>query len=141
MKITIINGPNLNLLGSRETRVYGQASLASVEEGLRSTFPSVEFTFTQSNHEGDLIDAVQEAAKQGSQVVINPGGYTHTSVALRDAIAAVNIKVVEVHISNIYDREDFRRISLTAPKCDAIVSGMGVFGYEAGVRFLLGLKG
>lgn len=133
----MINGPNLNLLGQREPEVYGMLSAESIIDGLRLSFPSITFHYYQSNHEGDLIDKVQEFGMKGVPIVLNPGGYTHTSVALRDAIAAVKAPVVEVHLSNIHRREDFRRISLTAPVCEAVVSGLGKEGYRAAVAFLL----
>lgn len=136
-RIAIINGPNLNLLGKREPEVYGHANFESVLEGLKESFPDCELVYYQSNHEGELIDALHAEGFQGTGIVFNPGGYTHTSVALRDAISAIETPVVEVHISNVYQREDFRRVSLTAPVCMAVISGMGIFGYKAAVEGLL----
>lgn len=138
MHVLVLNGPNLNLLGMREPEVYGKNTLADVEKGLRAAFPEVQFTFEQSNHEGTLIDAVQDAGAAGlAGIVLNPGGYTHTSVALRDAVAAVHVPVVEVHLSNLYRREDFRHRSLLAPVCEGQISGLGVEGYHLALRYLL----
>ncbi len=138
MHVLVLNGPNLNLLGMREPELYGEDTLADVEKGLRAAFSDVRFTFEQSNHEGTLIDAIQDAgAEDIAGVIFNPGGYTHTSVALRDAIAAVHVPVVEVHLSNIYAREDFRHRSLLAPVCEGQISGLGVDGYHLALRYLM----
>lgn len=138
MHVLVLNGPNLNLLGMREPELYGEDTLADVEKGLRAAFSHVRFTFEQSNHEGTLIDAIQDAgAEDIAGVIFNPGGYTHTSVALRDAIAAVHVPVVEVHLSNIYAREDFRHRSLLAPVCEGQISGLGVDGYHLALRYLM----
>jgi 3-dehydroquinate dehydratase II len=137
MKLLILNGPNLNLLGSRQPEVYGHTTLAQIEEGLRETFRELDLVFLQSNHEGELIDAIQAASQQGIHgIVFNPGGYTHTSVALRDAVDGTSIPVVEVHLSNIYGREEFRRRSLLAPVCAGQITGLGVAGYELAIRYL-----
>jgi 3-dehydroquinate dehydratase-2 len=138
-KIAIINGPNLDRLGKREPEIYGRATLADLEQALRSEFNAVaELTFFQSNHEGALIDRIAALADgRGDGLVLNPGGLTHTSVALRDALAGARVPAVEVHISNIYQREEFRHQSLTAPACAAVISGLGLEGYHAAVRFLL----
>jgi len=138
MKLLVLNGPNLNLLGSRETDIYGTGTLADLEAGLRSEFPDVDFSFVQSGHEGALIDALHHAATDGAAgVVFNPAGYSHTSVALRDAVAAIDIPVVEVHISNVYARERFRHVSRTAATAVGVISGLGMSGYGLAVRWLL----
>lgn len=135
MKILILNGPNLNLLGSREPEIYGRTTLEDIERALRANFPDVEFVFRQSNHEGELIDLIQNTDAQG--IVLNAGAYTHTSLALADCIAAVEVPVVEVHISNIFAREDIRRRSLLAPVCAGTISGFGPMSYALGVQALL----
>lgn len=136
MKLLILNGPNLNLLGVREPDQYGSDSLASLEENLTAGFPDLEFAFFQSNHEGELIDRLQMAANEGiTGVVFNPGGFTHTSVAIRDAIAAVDVPVVEVHITNIASRESFRHVSVTSGPTAGQISGFGLRGYEMAVHF------
>jgi 3-dehydroquinate dehydratase II len=137
--IVIINGPNLDRLGKREPEIYGRASLADLEQGLRAEFgSSAQLEFFQSNHEGALIDRVAAAADaRFDGLVINAGAFTHTSVALRDALLSAHLPTVEVHISNIYKREGFRHVSLTAPACQAVITGLGFEGYHAAVRFLL----
>lgn len=137
MIVLVLNGPNLNRLGRRQTEIYGSATLAQLESGLRSGFPNVAFDFFQSNHEGELIDRIHAAQDAGVRgVVFNPGALTHTSVSLRDAIASVDIPVVEVHVSNVYAREAFRHRSLLAPVCVGQISGLGLHGYELAVRYL-----
>lgn len=136
-RILVLNGPNLNLVGVREQSMYGTLSLDAFLEDLRTLFLKAELVIHQSNHEGDLIDLLHEYGFTADGIVINPGGYTHTSIALRDAIAAIPAPVVEVHISNIHAREDFRRQSLTAPVCKAVISGLGLEGYAAALRFLI----
>ena len=137
LKILVVNGPNLNLLGSRETVHYGHATLADVEADLRAAFPQAAMEFFQSNHEGDLVDRLQGAGKDGTfGAVLNAGAYTHTSVALRDAISSVSLPVVEVHISNIYARESFRKHSFLAPVCSGQISGLGTDGYRLAVLWL-----
>ncbi len=138
-RIAILNGPNLDRLGKREPEIYGRATLADLEAKLRAEFKgSAELVFFQSNHEGKLIDRIAELvdAKIDS-LVINGGALTHTSVALRDALLGAHLPAVEVHISNIYKREEFRHTSLTAPACLAVITGLGLEGYFAAVRFLL----
>lgn len=136
MHLLILNGPNLNLLGTREPAVYGGGTLADLEAGLRAAFPEVRFTFVQSNHEGALIDALHSAHADGLDgVVFNPGGYTHTSVALRDAVAAIAVPVVEVHLTNVHAREAFRHRSLVAGACAGQICGLGRQGYYLAVRY------
>lgn len=139
MRLLVLNGPNLNLLGRREPEVYGTATLADLEADLRARFPDVDLVFVQSNHEGALVDALHAAMDDGTRgVVLNPGAYTHTSVALRDAVAACGLPVVEVHLSNVHAREAFRRRSLVAPVCAGQIAGLGAAGYALAVRYLLG---
>lgn len=127
----ILHGPNLNLLGVREPDIYGNLSLAEINARLleESQKMGLQLTFHQSNHEGELIDFLHEAANWADGVVFNPAGYTHTSVALRDAIAAIHIPVVEVHLSNVSGRESFRQVSLTAAVCRGVVTGFGWRSY------------
>jgi 3-dehydroquinate dehydratase-2 len=138
-KIAILNGPNLDRLGKREPEIYGSASLADLEKSLRTEFAkTAQLEFFQSNHEGALIDQIALLADaKFAGLVINGGALTHTSVALRDALLGAHLPTVEVHISNIYQREDFRHTSLTAPACVAVITGLGLEGYHAAVRFLL----
>ena len=138
-KIAILNGPNLDRLGKREPEIYGRASLADLEAALRQEFSgTAELHFFQSNHEGALIDEIARLTDaKFSALVLNAGALTHTSIALRDALAGAHLPAVEVHISHIYRREEFRHTSLTAPVCTAIISGLGLEGYHAAVRFLL----
>lgn len=137
MKIAIINGPNLNLLGVREPGIYGSQSFEDYFEKLVLKFPSIEFVYFQSNIEGELINEVQRVGFQFDGIIINPGGYTHTSVALGDAIAAITTPVVEVHISNIFGREDFRKLSHVSAKSVGVISGLGMKGYELAVAYLV----
>jgi 3-dehydroquinate dehydratase-2 len=142
--VYVLNGPNLNLLGTREPKTYGHATLKDVEALCRKAARrhNLEIEFRQSNHEGELIDWIHEAgAKKATGVVINPGGYTHTSVSLRDAVAAVTVPVIEVHISNIFAREDFRHYSHIAPVAKATLAGLGVDGYALAIDGLAALTG
>lgn len=138
--ILVLNGPNLNLLGNRETDVYGVTSLAQVEARCAEVASELGSSAVcrQSNHEGVLIDWLHAAADEGvTGVVFNPGGFTHSSVALRDAIAAVQVPVVEVHVSNVLKREPFRHVSLTGAACVGSIMGLGPTGYELAIRYLL----
>ena len=138
MKILVINGPNLNLLGKREPAIYGTTTLTDIESRLKKRFPNVQFEFFQSNHEGALIDQLQKVFDGPFDgVVINPGAYSHYSYAIRDAIAALKTPVVEVHISNVHAREEFRRHSVVTPVCKGVVAGFGDMGYELAVKFLV----
>lgn len=137
MKILIINGPNLNLQGRRDTGVYGTQTFDDYLGQLRGEYAGVEFGYFQSNIEGELIDAVQQAEGVWDGVVLNAGGYTHTSVALRDAISAVAVPVVEVHISSILAREEFRHVSMLAPVVKGSIMGFGLGSYRLGVEALL----
>jgi 3-dehydroquinate dehydratase-2 len=140
-RVLVLNGPNLNLLGQREPGVYGRATLAEIEGRVRVLAEELglEVDFVQSNHEGALVDAVQGAAGSCEALILNPAAYTHTSVALRDAIAAVGIPAVEVHLSNVHARERFRRRSLTAPVCRGVIAGFGPEGYLLALRAVAAL--
>jgi 3-dehydroquinate dehydratase-2 len=137
MQITIINGPNLNLLGIREPDVYGSQSFEQYFDGLRTQFPEVSFHYFQSNVEGELIDELQRVGFSSDGIILNPGGYTHTSVAIGDAIAAIKTPVIEVHISNVHAREEFRRLSHVSGKARGTIAGLGLKGYELAVRYFL----
>jgi 3-dehydroquinate dehydratase-2 len=139
MKILILHGPNLNLLGTREPEVYGSMSLDDINNQMSQLGKELgaEIKCLQSNHEGALIDALQDARTWANGVVFNPGGYTHTSVALRDAIVAIVIPVIEVHLSNVYAREEFRHTSLVSAVCKGKISGFGWRSYELGLRGLI----
>ena len=137
MKILILNGPNLNLLGRREPEVYGAQSFESYFEQLKAKFASVDMTYFQSNHEGTLLDKLHEVGFEFDGIVFNPGAYTHTSIALRDAIAGIETPVFEVHISNLAEREDFRQVSYVKDVCVGTISGMGLVGYEVSVDELI----
>lgn len=135
MRILILNGPNLNLLGKRETSIYGNKSFEDFFVELKQLFAQVEFSFFQSNLEGELIDQLQQSNHDG--IILNAGGYTHTSVAIRDAISAINVPVVEVHISNIAARESFRHESLIAPVCKGCIVGFGFESYTLAVHYFV----
>jgi 3-dehydroquinate dehydratase II len=137
MKIAIINGPNLNLLGKREPDHYGTREFGDYLKELKAKYPQVEISYFQSNIEGELIDEVQKAGFLVDAILLNPGGYTHTSVALGDAIAAIKAPVVEVHISNVQAREEFRKISHVSAKCKGTISGLGLKGYELALRYFV----
>lgn len=138
MRLLVVNGPNLNLLGKREKEIYGQETLWDLENRLKEAFPKVAFEFYQSNHEGSLIDTLQKAMDGGADgVVLNAGAYSHTSYAIRDTIRALPVPVVEVHISNIHAREEFRHTSVTAEVCAGVIAGLGLDGYLLAVRYLV----
>lgn len=136
MKILILNGPNLNLLGKREPEIYGSQSFEEFFEEIRKKFSHVDLTYYQSNHEGALIDKLHKVGFDYDGIVFNPGAYTHTSIALRDAISAITTPVFEVHISNLAEREDFRQISYVADVCVGSINGMGLKGYEIAIEEL-----
>lgn len=137
MKFAIINGPNLNLLGVREKNIYGNESFDSYMESLKKDWPSLELEYFQSNVEGELINKLQQVGFDFDGVILNAGGYTHTSVALSDAIAAIKAPVIEVHISNIHARENFRHQSLTGKNCIGIIAGLGLAGYSLALQYLV----
>lgn len=136
-KIAIINGPNLNLLGKREPGIYGSQSFEEFLVELKAKFPEVEFHYYQSNVEGELINELQRVGFSYDGIIMNPGGYTHTSVAIGDAIAAIKTPVVEVHISNVHAREEFRHLSHVSAKAAGSIIGLGLKGYELAVSFLI----
>ncbi len=135
MRIAIINGPNLNLLGKREPDKYGHQSFESFLQELQQDHPQVELAYFQSNVEGELIDAIQREGFSADGIILNPGGYTHTSVAIGDAIAAVTTPVIEVHITNIFSREDFRKLSYVSGKAKGVISGLGLKGYALALQW------
>jgi len=132
MKIVVIQGPNLNMLGHREQNIYGPMKLEDIHAQMKAFAEqnNIEIEFFQSNLEGEMVDRIQECIGDADGIIINPAAYTHTSIAIRDAIAAVQIPALEVHLSNIYQREEFRHTSITAPVCAGQISGMGPFGYH-----------
>lgn len=139
-KILVLNGPNLQLLGTRKREVYGSVTLDEIRQKLCNIAAelNVELDFYQSNHEGDLVDRIGNCRKEGIDgIVINPAAYTHTSIAIRDAIEGVNIPAIEIHLSNIHAREEFRHISMTAPVCIGQIAGLGPDGYEWALRGLV----
>ena len=137
MKILILNGPNLNLLGEREPEVYGSTSFEVYLEELRKAFPQAELLYEHSNVEGELINLLHQYRRQVSGVVLNAGGYTHTSVALADAVGAISIPVVEVHLSNIGAREEWRKTSFIAARCVGSISGFGLLSYRLAIEYFL----
>lgn len=137
MKIQIINGPNLNLLGEREPDTYGNESFASYLEKLKKKYSDLEIDYFQSNVEGEIINKLHETGFSYDGIVLNAGGYTHTSVAISDAIAAIKTPVVEVHISNIFKREEYRHVSLLGKNCIGSISGFGLKGYELAINYFI----
>jgi 3-dehydroquinate dehydratase-2 len=138
VNILVLNGPNLNLLGTREPETYGRETLDDLARDLEAAFPDVAFAFRQHNGEGALIDTLHDAHRREIDgIVFNPGGYTHTSIALRDAVAGIDPPVVEVHISNVHARESFRHTSMIAPVCTGQIAGLGTAGYHLAVRYLV----
>ncbi|MBS1567517.1 MAG: type II 3-dehydroquinate dehydratase [Bacteroidetes bacterium] len=137
MTIVIINGPNLNLLGKREPGIYGNQSFEDFLKELRAKYPQVQFGYFQSNVEGELINELQRVGFSADGIIMNPGGYTHTSVAIGDAIASIKTPVVEVHISNVHAREDFRKISHVSAKAAGSIIGLGMRGYELALEYFL----
>jgi 3-dehydroquinate dehydratase II len=140
MRIAIINGPNLNLLGKREIDIYGNMPFESWLEQLKTAYPQVQFSYYQSNVEGELINELQRVGFDYDGIILNPAGYTHTSVAIGDAIAAIKTPVVEVHISNVHAREDFRKLSHVSGKSVGSIFGLGLKGYELALQFLMDKK-
>jgi len=138
MKIIVKNGPNLNMLGKRETSVYGNKTLKDLEEYIKKEFSdNINIEFFQSNYEGAIIDMLHKANEEFNGVVLNPGAFTHYSYAIHDAIKSIKTKVVEVHISNVYQREEFRHKSVTAPACIGQISGFGFYGYILGINAII----
>jgi 3-dehydroquinate dehydratase-2 len=140
MKIQIINGPNLNLLGKRETSIYGNQSFEEHFEDLKKRFPSVTLHYYQSNVEGEIVNKLHETGFDSGGIILNAGAYTHTSVAIHDAIAGIKTPVIEVHISNVYAREEFRHKSLITSKCVGLLTGFGLEGYALAISYLLNRK-
>lgn len=138
--IHVLNGVNLGSLGTRRPEVYGTLTLNDIERGLREAFPEVDFEFRQTDYEGEMVGWVREAAGS-SGLVVNPGAWTHYSYALHDALEAVDVPKVEVHLSNVHAREEWRRRSVVSPAVDAVVAGMGAWGYRAAVGYVLGRSG
>lgn len=141
LRIAIINGPNLNLLGERETDIYGNQTFESYLTSLKEEHSDVSFTYYQSNVEGELVNHIQECRSTSDAIIFNGAGYTHTSVSIADAIAAIKTPVLEVHISNIYAREEYRKISLTATNCVGCITGLGLTGYELAVQYFKQMLG
>ena len=138
MKVLILNGPNLNLLGKRETSVYGNLSFDEFFKALQSDFPQLDLEHFQSNVEGELINKLHEVGFSCDGIIFNAGGYTHTSVAIADAVAAIETPVIEVHISNVYSREEYRHISLMAKNCKGVIAGFGLNSYRLALKSFLG---
>ena len=140
MKIAIINGPNLNLLGRRETGIYGTMTFEVFFEKLQAKYPHIHFSYFQSNVEGELINELQRVGFDQQGIIFNPGGYTHTSVAIGDAVAGITTPVIEVHISNVHAREEFRKLSHVSAKAAGSIVGLGLRGYELALEYLISLE-
>jgi 3-dehydroquinate dehydratase-2 len=141
MRILVINGPNLDIIGKREPEIYGTMTLSDIEKRLKKKYSNVKLEFYQSNSEGGIIDALHKAMDDyANGIVLNPGAFTHYSYAIRDAIAALKVPVIEVHLSNIHAREEFRRLSVLSPVCKGIIAGFGVRSYELAIEWLLQQK-
>jgi 3-dehydroquinate dehydratase-2 len=140
MKIQIINGPNLNLLGKRETSIYGNQSFEDFFKDLQKRFPNIEFHYYQSNVEGELVNKLHETGFEFTGIILNAGAYTHTSIAIHDAIGGIKTPVIEVHISNVYGREEFRHKSLITSKCVGLLTGFGMEGYAMAISYFLNKK-
>lgn len=141
MRIQIINGPNINLLGKREPDIYGSMSFTDYLEGLRLSYPDIKFDYFQSNIEGELIDVIQRVGYEYDGIILNAGAYTHTSIALQDAIRAITAPVIEVHISNIHKREEFRHKSMISCACVGVICGFGLDSYRLAVEALFHVAG
>lgn len=137
MRIAIINGPNLNLQGTREPEIYGTETFEQLIQSWKNEFPGIEMIYFQSNVEGELINYIQQCGQSCDGLVINPAGYSHTSVALADALKTLKIPAIEVHISNIYNREPYRHVSLTGAACKGVISGLGTRGYAVAIAYLI----
>ena len=140
MNLQIINGPNLNLLGKREPEVYGNRDFESFLTAIKVKFPSIIINYFQSNVEGELINKLHEIGFETDGIIFNAGGYTHTSVAIADAVAAIKSPVIEVHISNIYSREEYRHNSLMAKNCIGVIAGLGLMGYELAIEYFMEVR-
>jgi 3-dehydroquinate dehydratase-2 len=140
IKIAIINGPNLNLLGRRETGIYGKQSFDDFFEELKASYSNVSLSYYQSNIEGELVNELQRVGFDYDGIILNPGGYTHTSVAIGDAIAAIKAPVIEVHISNVHAREEFRRLSHVSGKAAGSIIGLGLKGYQLALEYLISIS-
>ena len=142
MKILILNGPNLNRLGTREPSIYGTSTMADCMQQLAAAYPDIDFDYFQSNVEGFLIDRLQQAADEGFEgVVFNAGAYTHTSIALRDCIKSLRVPVIEVHLSNVHAREEFRHMSMLSAVCKGVIAGFGMDSYRLAVEALVNANG
>jgi 3-dehydroquinate dehydratase-2 len=136
MKIIVINGPNLNLLHLRDPKLYGEFDLEMIEKLLKNEFPEIQYEFYQSNHEGEIVDLIQKSGAFFDGLLLNPGGYAHSSIAIRDALELCSLPKIEVHLSNISARDDFRQVLVTAPKCNGYISGFNELSYLSGIYLL-----